>query len=195
MTIYNICGFGKGKTTSAIGIAARALGNGEKVLFCQFLKNGKDRGLELLKAYDPAQLGFKHLAQGTEGFNKEDCSEFWNECMKDIEKFKPNLIVFDELNVALDNSLFNSTTQEMVSWIEYISQIADVYITGRINKHELRHQMIKISDIATNAYCEKHYYNVKCLKCNQEFTHYYKYCPLCGKELKQRQKAKAGREC
>ena len=49
MTIYNITGWGKGKTTSAIGIAARALINDETVLFCQFLKDGNDFGINVLK--------------------------------------------------------------------------------------------------------------------------------------------------
>jgi cob(I)alamin adenosyltransferase len=37
--IYIFTGNGKGKTTAAIGTAIRALGNGEKVLFIQFMKD------------------------------------------------------------------------------------------------------------------------------------------------------------
>ena len=39
--IYSIYGFGKMKTESAIGCTIRTIANSEKVLFVQFLKDGK----------------------------------------------------------------------------------------------------------------------------------------------------------
>ena len=42
--IHIYCGDGKGKTTAAIGLAARAAGCGMKVLFARFLKN-EDSGV------------------------------------------------------------------------------------------------------------------------------------------------------
>ena len=38
-------GEGKGKTTSAAGLAIRALGHGQKVFFLQFLKMGRAESL------------------------------------------------------------------------------------------------------------------------------------------------------
>ena len=41
--VHLYVGDGKGKTTAAIGLSARAVGQDKKVLFCQFLK-GRDTG-------------------------------------------------------------------------------------------------------------------------------------------------------
>ncbi|MBQ6781279.1 MAG: cob(I)yrinic acid a,c-diamide adenosyltransferase [Treponema sp.] len=51
--IHLYCGEGKGKTTAALGLAVRALGNGFKVIFVQFMKNtpaGEILALERLGA-------------------------------------------------------------------------------------------------------------------------------------------------
>ena len=198
MTIYNITGWGKGKTTSAIGIAARALGNEERVLFCQFLKSGWDKGITVLEEYADEYLccdSFLHLYQGTEGFKKEDCTALWYECIQAIAQHKPDLVILDELNVALDNNLISIPNEEIIDYLKLMSKFTDIYITGRINNHKLRHQMFEISDIATNCFCEAHNYNTQCKDCGMEFSKDYKYCPICGKELTHSQKARVGREC
>lgn len=201
MTIYNIMGWGKGKTTSAIGITARALMNNEKVLFCQFLKDGKDSGVRGLKYLDSCicpvedEYHFMHIYQGTKGFEISNCTAFWNKCMKAIDYFNPDLVIFDELNVALDYGLFDINSEDMVSRIKQLGIEQDIYITGRINNYKLRHQMIEMADIATNCYCEAHNYNLKCSKCGMEFPEEYLYCPACGSKLTQRTEARKGREC
>lgn len=199
MTLYNIMGWGKGKTTSAIGMAIRALYNDEYVMFVQFLKDGQDGGLKALKWITEDECfnmgDFIYIPQGTKGLIKENCSRFWESVVKRIEIRQPDLVIFDELNVALDYNLFSPYTQDqMIEWIKLIAQDRDVYITGRINNYDLRHKMISISDVVSNCYCEKHSYNRQCPKCGMEYNPSYIYCPLCGEELKESNKARTGRE-
>ena len=191
MTIYNMMGWGKGKTTSAIGIAARALGNGEKVLFCQFLKDGNDKGIEFLK-----QNGnFFHLSQNIKGFKRKDATKFYHQCLEAIKKNEPDIVILDELNVAMDYKLIKYDSASLMTDLLLINQDRDVYITGRINNHNLRHHMSELADIATNCYCEKHSYNKQCTHCGMEFNTHYNYCPICSKKLKESSKAQVGREC
>ena len=48
--IHIYCGDGKGKTSAAVGLAVRAAGRGEKVLFARFLKNEDSGELNVLDA-------------------------------------------------------------------------------------------------------------------------------------------------
>lgn len=129
MTLYNITGWGKGKTTSAIGISVRALANKEKVLFVQFLKDGNDGALRYLDYFNK---DFTHIYQGTKGFTIEDCSHFWLRVRQAIKSIQPSLVILDEMNIALDNNLFERPFEEMLEEIQELSRSMDIYITGRI---------------------------------------------------------------
>ena len=195
LRIYLITGWGKGKTTSAIGIAARALANGENVLFCQFLKSGIDSGIKCLSDYSRDFGGeFKFISQNVSGFVRINCTNFWSECLKEIKEFKPALIIFDELNTALDYGLIDDNIDNLFAQLKLISRDSDIYLTGRINNYIIRHQMIEFADVATNCYCEKHHYNHLCPSCSLEFMEDYNYCPSCGEKLVPRILAKKGRE-
>lgn len=191
MTLYNVTGWGKGKTTSAIGISLRALANEEKVLFIQFLKDGNDGALRYLDYFNK---DFTHMYQGTKGFNIEDCSHFWLRAKQAIRNIKPSLVILDEMNVALDNNLLGKPFEDILEEIQDLSKGMDIYITGRINNHYKRHKMFEISDIATNCYCEVHSYNARCIECDKEYPRDFTYCPVCGRKLVQKDKARKGRE-
>ena len=47
--VHLYCGQGKGKTTAAMGLALRALGQGMQVVVIQFLKTGTSGELEPLR--------------------------------------------------------------------------------------------------------------------------------------------------
>lgn len=187
--IYSTYGFSKGKTTSAIGITARALANGERVLFAQFLKDFKDGGVHFL--HDSSTLHW--MAQGTKGFTKEDCNEFGELVFQDVINNKYDLVVLDEVLVALDNDLIDyNLFSDIINYCT-VNNI-DVYLTGRINNGRLRHQIEELSDIATDMRSDRHCFDKLCSGCNRTYPHYFKFCPNCGEELPNSIQARKGRE-
>ena len=189
--IYNITGYGKGKTTSAIGIACRALYNNESVLFVQFLKENIDGGVRLLN--DCFEGQFNLLCQEHKGFNKINCEKFFNEVLDRIKEVEPDLIVLDELNIVIDNCLLDCPEQA-IETIKNAAPNADLYITGRINNSVIRHYLMTEADIASNCFSENHSYNAYCAECKQEFPNRFDYCPQCGSRLEGKKEAVRGRE-
>lgn len=197
MTIFVCNGFGKGKTTSAIGTTLRALSNGEKVLFIQFLKDGNDLALKYLNKCIDFKDRFIHIAQGLKGFdisNKRVTIDFFNKVKEIIDKTDASLIVLDELNVAQDYKLLGLADSQLLDLLKTWAIEKDLYITGRLNRYELRHAMYNIADIATNMRCEAHSFNKVCKDCGMEFTQHYIYCPICGKKLTGGHRSVRGRE-
>lgn len=200
MTIYIVTGFGKSKTTGAMGTTLRAVANKEQVLFAQFLKDGNDLGLNLLKEISLLKnLGFVHTAQGMGGFDltkaKEQTLEYFDTIKTVITQKKLDLLVLDEINTAQDYNMLGMTDEDFVEWLKTVDKYTDVYCTGRINRGELRSRMYLVADIATDCYCEAHAYNKRCAKCDTEFTQHYMFCPLCGEMLTKGHKMRKGREC
>lgn len=58
------CGEGKGKTTAAVGLALRAAGNGLKVLFVQFMKDGSSGEVKALKGLPEVSVYYPKVFYG-----------------------------------------------------------------------------------------------------------------------------------
>ncbi|MCR4963748.1 MAG: cob(I)yrinic acid a,c-diamide adenosyltransferase [Firmicutes bacterium] len=54
--VHIYCGDGKGKTTAASGLAARAAGAGKKVIFCQFFKTGESSEIKALRTLPAIEM-------------------------------------------------------------------------------------------------------------------------------------------
>ena len=120
--VHVITGDGKGKTTSSLGIAVRAVGNNLRVHMIQFLKSGftgeiysaKKLGFEIeqfgVDAIKQKQLGeFKDMT-GTFVFNpdikeKEAALLGWEHAKKIIKSGKYDVIILDEINCVLAKEL------------------------------------------------------------------------------------------
>ena len=201
--IYSIFGYGKGKTEASIGMTIRAIQNKDKVYYCQFLKDGNSSELVLFRTH------FQEYVTTNSTFTKaitlpknvkEDDIVRCDILLSNIKTVIDNnsftdykLIVMDEILPALDMKLV-----ELSDLIDIINKAKsnniDICMTGRIRSHELRKQIIELSDICSNCYCEKHSYNTHCDKCNQDYKYHYVYCPQCGSKLKVSQPAQKGRD-
>ena len=74
--IHIYCGDGKGKTTAAVGLAIRAAGAGQRVVFAQFFKDGSSSEISVLKAVGNIQAVHCNTVRG-----------FWKR-MDDVQKAK-----------------------------------------------------------------------------------------------------------
>ena len=152
-------GKGKGKTTSALGIALRAVGYGKKIAMIQFIKGSWHYGeMDSSKRLEPE---FEMIAVG-KGFvgilddksTKEEHENVANEALK-ISKEKMisgdyDIIILDEVNYAVNLNLVK--IEEILSLIKSKPDNIDVILTGNYAKREL----IEIADLVTEMKEIKH---------------------------------------
>jgi cob(I)alamin adenosyltransferase len=132
-------GNGKGKTTAALGQAIRAVGQNKRVLMIQFIKSGLISGEhKFLKKFKIPQSKFKIIPVG-KGFvgicgdkiplsvHKKAAQKALNLAKKAIKSGNWDLIIFDEVNVAVNLGLIKAS--EVLKILK--SSSVDVILTGR----------------------------------------------------------------
>lgn len=154
--IHIYTGNGKGKTTAALGLSLRAVCAGKKVFFGQFIK-GMDYSELKAAGYLP---GFEIRQFGRDCFiynepKEEDilaAREGLNICKEIIKNEYYDLVVLDELNIALYYKLF--TVEEVIEMLENRAEKVEIVITGRYAPQEL----IDLAHLVTEMKEIKHYY-------------------------------------
>jgi cob(I)alamin adenosyltransferase len=133
--VYLWTGNGAGKTTSALGVALRALGHNQKVVVIQFMKGRKDIGEyriknKLGKNYEIVQFGRKSFVN-LQKPAKEDrkLAEKALEYAEKALKRKPNLLILDEVNLAAAIGLISR--KKVLSIIEKADPKTTIYLIGR----------------------------------------------------------------
>lgn len=151
-------GTGKGKTTQALGQAFRALGYGKRVLMVQFMK--KVRGMGEIKAAQRFSK-FKILQSGSRTWVNRDAvkpkdiqlaQEGLAFARQAIESKKYDLIILDELNVAVDFELLPLKKVKQI--LKDKPEKVEIIITGRYAHPEI----VKIADLVSEIKELKHYY-------------------------------------
>jgi cob(I)alamin adenosyltransferase len=100
-------GNGKGKSSSAFGMVARALGNGMRVGVVQFVKGAQSTGEEIFYRRFPEEVEYHVMGEGFtwETQNKqrdiEKANEAWQQAKKMLQDDSFKLVVLDELNIVL----------------------------------------------------------------------------------------------
>lgn len=196
MYIYSIYGYGKGKTESSIGMVVRALANNHKVLFTQFLKDGNSSEIQYLKDKIDIMTSNTDKIILPKNKTQEDTDsiiDFFNEVECQIVAGDYNLVVLDELLVALDMDMVSiNMVKRLIEVCK--SKDIDMYMTGRVRSREMRMFVNEVSDCVTDAYCSKHMFDTYCTDCNKSYPYHYTYCPDCGKELAISRPCKLGRD-
>ena len=156
--IHIYTGEGKGKTTAAIGLAIRAYGAGFHVLFLQFMKSISYHEISVLEKMGPA-LVVQRFGNGCifnrdiNNEDREEASKGWECASQAIQSKKYQLIILDELNIALHLKLL--PLQPILSVLRARPQDCEVVITGRHAPEPL----LKEATLITRMINEKHYYD------------------------------------
>ncbi len=153
-------GNGKGKTTAALGLALRAAGHNKKVKIFQFMKGQINYGeLNSIKKLSPyveiEQCGRKEFVskENPEKIDVDLAKNCWEKAKKAIFSGNYDIVILDELNVALDFKLLQ--IDEIISTLKNKPENVEIIITGRYAPKEI----IEISDLITEMKEIRHYYH------------------------------------
>lgn len=148
-----LTGDGKGKTTAALGMALRALGHDWRVAIYQFLKAG-DFGevsfsRQLMPALEWRQFGSgRFVKPGNPADEDRKLAERgWTEAREAIFSRKYDLIILDEINVAVSLDLIKA--EEVAQAVRYRPPCVTLVLTGRGAPPPI----IALGDIATEMRC------------------------------------------
>jgi cob(I)alamin adenosyltransferase len=151
-------GDGKGKTTCALGLALRAVGQGFRAYIVHFMK-GRDTGEARAAARLAPDLTLRYFGRpglvNLKAPAREDLElvrEAWNLAREIIASGDWDLVVLDEINLALAYGLIPLTEalealRQRPAWVE-------VVLTGRQAPSEL----VELADLVTEMRPVKHYY-------------------------------------
>ncbi|MEO0136613.1 MAG: cob(I)yrinic acid a,c-diamide adenosyltransferase [candidate division WOR-3 bacterium] len=151
-------GNGKGKTTAALGLALRALGHGRRVLMIQFMKGrinyGELKAARFLKNFEIEQYGRPDFVDRDHPakIDIELAKKGLERAKEAIKSRKYDIIILDELNVALDYGLIS--IKEVLELIKKIPKKTELIITGRYMPEILGTHADLISEIVE----VKHYF-------------------------------------
>jgi len=154
-----LTGCGKGKTTSAMGQALRALGHGQKVLIIQFMKGRKYGEVLAAEKHLP---GITIVQSGLDSFVMRD-----NPAPVDIELARQGLqmarealaagshdmVILDEINVAVDFKLI--PLADVLDLIRQKPPAVDLILTGRYCPPEV----LELADTVSEIQEVRHHYS------------------------------------
>lgn len=153
-----ITGNGKGKTTAAFGQALRAIGQGYKVFVLQFMK-GKKYGefIAAEKYLPPLTIRMSGLDSFVMRNNPADidielAQKGLDAAQKAIKSGKYDMVILDEINVALDFKLIK--LKNVIELIKNKPPALDLILTGRYASAEI----IKLADTVSEIKEIKHHY-------------------------------------
>lgn len=161
--VHVITGDGKGKTTSSLGLAMRAVGNNLKVRMIQFLKSGvtgelfasKKLGFEVEQfGVDVVRARQKNLQEfidktgrfifQPDELEKEAALEGFEHAKSVIKSGEYDLVILDEINCVLDKGII--PLNEVIELIKSHGN-TEIVLTGRDAPEELYEYADYVSEV------------------------------------------------
>ncbi|MBI9090617.1 MAG: cob(I)yrinic acid a,c-diamide adenosyltransferase [Desulfobacterium sp.] len=151
-------GYGKGKTTAALGLAMRALGHGYKVCIIQFMKGSWEYG-ELFSAerfgdnldFHVMGRGFTWQSDNMEK-DRETALHAWDRAKEIISSEEYKVVILDELTYLMTFNFID--TNEAVAFLSDENRKNHVVVTGR----DAPKALIDAADLVTEMKEVKHPY-------------------------------------
>jgi len=158
-------GSGKGKSTSALGCALRAVGQSMPVLLVQFIKKPQVSGEQRIIAdigidFHCAGKGFVYesMSKDQKALHEQSALEGIRFSEEYLAQHDPGLVIFDELLHAYE--VFPLLREQMLQLLAQATETCPTIVTGKDIPHE-------IGDIATYIYRlddEKEPQDMLCIK-------------------------------
>ena len=151
-----LTGNGKGKSSSAFGMLARAMGHGMQCGVVQFIKGRNSTGEELFFRRFPEQVRFHVMGEGFTWETQDRQRDIaaaeaaWEVSRELLRDPSIGLVVLDELNIALKHGYLD--LDRVLSDLQARPPMQHVIVTGRAAKPE----MIEMGDTVTEMGMLKH---------------------------------------
>jgi len=154
-------GPGKGKTTSALGTAFRAVGQGLRVLMLQFIKGSWHYGeLDAAKLLGDDKFELRPMGRGfvkvggaeTDPVDIRLAEEAWEFARQQIFSEKYDLVILDEINYVIGYGMLD--VEKVVRALAERPARVHVICTGR-NAHP---KLVELADLVTEMREVKHPY-------------------------------------
>ena len=151
-----LSGNGKGKSSSAFGMLARALGHGMRAGVVQFIKGRNSTGEELFFRRFPEEVSYHVMGEGFTWETQDRQRDIaaaqaaWVVARQFLSDPAVGLVVLDELNIALKHGYLDLDT--VLADLQARPPMQHVIVTGRGAKPE----MIEMADTVTEMGMVKH---------------------------------------
>lgn len=157
--IHIYYGYGKGKTTAAVGQIVRAAGAGLQVLMFQFMKDNSSSERNILEQIPNVTcLPSKEFAKFYHQLNGEErasLKRYNTKALDEIVKFcSPFDVLFlDEVLCAVQHNLLSE--EKLLSFLEHKPRGLEIILTG----HEVSDRLLTVADYVTELRKVKHPYD------------------------------------
>lgn len=151
-------GNGKGKSSAAFGMVARALGHGMRAGVVQFIKGSFSTGEETFFRRFPNEVGYHVMGEGftweTQDRERDiaACGRAWQQAVAFLTDPAVDLVVLDEINIAL--KLHYLDLQQVLAALQARPHQQHVVLTGRGAPQEI----CDVADTVTEMRDIKHAY-------------------------------------
>lgn len=133
--IHIYCGDGKGKTTAATGLAVRSSGDGKRVLFVQFFKDGTSSEIKNIQKLENIETlhcntvsgFFFRMSKEEQAIARQDYTSLFETAIAGAKDF--DLLVLDEIISTCNLGVID--LEKLLSFLDHKPEALEVVLTGR----------------------------------------------------------------